>query len=133
MKKKARLLCTHQYPSGRPALSVFATSTPKLPANSQGRGISGVCHLCVQHGCSDQARMQVAPFLSIPASLPANKIISQQPLQRLREYYSDHGSFSSLEKSYDQSRQHIKKQRHYFANNGPSSQSHGFSSGHVWT
>ena len=34
--------------------------------------------------------------------------------------------------SYDQTRQHIKKQRHYFANKGPSSQSHGFSSGHVW-
>ena len=29
-------------------------------------------------------------------------------------------------KSYDQPRQHIKKQRHYFANNGPSSQSYGF-------
>jgi len=35
-------------------------------------------------------------------------------------------------KSYDQSRQHIKKQRHYFANKDPSSQSYGFSSGHVW-
>ena len=34
--------------------------------------------------------------------------------------------------SYDQPRQHIKKQRHYFANKGPSSQSYGFSSGHVW-
>ena len=34
--------------------------------------------------------------------------------------------------SYDQSRQHIKKQRHYFANKGPSSQSYGFSSDHVW-
>ena len=32
----------------------------------------------------------------------------------------------------DQSRQHIKKQRHYFANNCPSSQGYGFSSGHVW-
>ena len=32
----------------------------------------------------------------------------------------------SLKKSYDQSRQHIKKQRHYFANKGPSSQSYGF-------
>ena len=30
-------------------------------------------------------------------------------------------------KSYDQPRQHIKKQRHYFANKGPSSQSYGFS------
>ena len=35
-------------------------------------------------------------------------------------------------KSYDKSRQHIKKQRHYFANKGPSSQSYGFSSNHVW-
>ena len=34
--------------------------------------------------------------------------------------------------SYDQPRQHIKKQRHYFANKGPSSQGYGFSSGHVW-
>ena len=34
--------------------------------------------------------------------------------------------------SYDQPRQHIKKQRHHFANKGPSSQSYGFSSGHVW-
>ena len=29
-------------------------------------------------------------------------------------------------------RQHIKKQRHYFVNKGPSSQGYGFSSGHVW-
>ena len=35
-------------------------------------------------------------------------------------------------KSYDQPRQHSKKQRHYFANKGPSSQGYGFSSGHVW-
>ena len=32
----------------------------------------------------------------------------------------------------DHSRQHIKKQRHYFANKGPSSQRYGFSSIHVW-
>ena len=35
-------------------------------------------------------------------------------------------------RSYDQPRQHIKKQRHYFANKGPYSQGYGFSSGHVW-
>ena len=34
-------------------------------------------------------------------------------------------------KSYDQPRQHIKKQRHHFADKGPSSQSYGFSSSHV--
>ena len=35
-------------------------------------------------------------------------------------------------KSYDQTWQHIKKQRHYFANKGPFSQGYGFSSSHVW-
>ena len=35
-------------------------------------------------------------------------------------------------KSYDQPRQHIKKQRHYIANKCPSSQCYGFSSSHVW-
>ena len=34
--------------------------------------------------------------------------------------------------SYDHPRQNIKKQRHYFANKGPSSQGYGFSRGHVW-
>jgi len=37
----------------------------------------------------------------------------------------------SLEGQYDQPRQHIQKQRHYFANKGPSSQGYDFSSGHV--
>ena len=36
------------------------------------------------------------------------------------------------EESYDQPRQYIKKQKHYFANKDSSSQSYGFSSGHVW-
>ena len=35
-------------------------------------------------------------------------------------------------KSYDQPRQCIKKQRHYFAHKNPSSQSYGFSNSHVW-
>ena len=35
-------------------------------------------------------------------------------------------------KSYGQPRQHIKKQRRYFANRSPSSQSYGFSSSHAW-
>ena len=38
----------------------------------------------------------------------------------------------SLEEKLDQPRQHIKKQRHYFANKGLSSQSYNFSSSHVW-
>ena len=36
-------------------------------------------------------------------------------------------------KSYDKPRQHIKKQRHYFAKKGPSSQGYSFSISHIWT
>ena len=36
------------------------------------------------------------------------------------------------EESYDKPRQHIQKQRHYFTEKGPSSQSYSFSSSHVW-
>ena len=38
----------------------------------------------------------------------------------------------SLEGNYDQPRQHIKKQRHFFVYKGPSSQGYGFSSSRVW-
>ena len=37
-----------------------------------------------------------------------------------------------IQESYDQPRQHIKKERHYFVNKGPSSQGYCFSSGPVW-
>ena len=40
--------------------------------------------------------------------------------------------FAPWKKNYDQPRQHIKKQRHYFADKGSSSQSYGFSSGPLW-
>ena len=41
-------------------------------------------------------------------------------------------TLASWKRSYDQPRQHIKKQRHYFTNKGPSSQSYGFSNSHIW-
>ena len=41
-------------------------------------------------------------------------------------------TFTPWQESYDQPRQHIKNQRHYFADKSPSSQSYGFSSSHVW-
>ena len=40
--------------------------------------------------------------------------------------------FAPWKKSYDQPRQHIKKQTYYFANKFPSSESYVFSSSHVW-
>ena len=39
---------------------------------------------------------------------------------------------NAWKESYNQPRQYTKKQRHCFANKGPSSQDYGFSSGHVW-
>ena len=41
-------------------------------------------------------------------------------------------TLASFKKSYDKARQHIKKQRHHFADKGLSSQGYSFSSGHVW-
>ena len=41
-------------------------------------------------------------------------------------------TFTPWKESCDQPRQHIKKQRHYFAHKGLCSQDYGFSSGHVW-
>ena len=41
-------------------------------------------------------------------------------------------TLAAWKKCCDQPRQHIKKQRHYFANKGPSSQGYGFSSSHLW-
>ena len=40
--------------------------------------------------------------------------------------------FAPWKKSSDQPRHHVKKQRHYFVNKGPSSETYGFSSSHVW-
>ena len=53
---------------------------------------------------------------------------------KLKDTYSFVSSLlsMSLKESYDQPRQHIKKQRHYFVNKGPSSQDYGFSNSHVW-
>ena len=45
---------------------------------------------------------------------------------KLKDAYSLEEAVTTLD------RQHIKKQRHYFAYKGPSSQSYGFSSSHVW-
>ena len=40
--------------------------------------------------------------------------------------------FVPWKKNYDQPRQHVKKQRHYFDDKCPSSQIYGFSRSHVW-
>ena len=63
----------------------------------------------------------VADFIFLGSKITADGDCSHEIKRRLL-----------LGRSYDQPRQHIQKQRHYFANKGLSSQGYGFSSGHVW-
>ena len=48
------------------------------------------------------------------------------------DYSHEIKTLAPWKKGYLQTRQHIIKQRYYFANNGPLSQSYGYSSSHVW-
>ena len=48
------------------------------------------------------------------------------------DYSHEIKTLAPWKKSYDHPRQHIKKQRHYFANKGRSHQSYGLSSSHAW-
>ena len=81
--------------------------------------------------------------MSIESVRPSNHLIFCRPLLLLSSIYSSIRVFSNepalcirwpkcWKKSYDQPRQHFKKQRYYFANKGPSNQSYDFSSSHVW-
>ena len=62
----------------------------------------------------------VADFIFLGSRITADSDCSQEIKRHL------------LLGSYDQPRQHVKKQRHYFANTGLSSKGYGFYSSHVW-
>ena len=64
----------------------------------------------------------VADFIFLGSKTTADVDCSHEIKRRLTPW----------KENYDQPRQHIKKQRHHFVNKGPSSQSFGFSSSHVW-
>ena len=71
-----------------------------------------------------------------PEPKPHLQVLSKFLIHRHCEtQWSECGSqtLDPWKESYDQPRQRIEKQRHYFARKCPSSQSHGFSSSHVWT
>ena len=48
------------------------------------------------------------------------------------DYWHEIKTLTPWKESYDKPRQHIKKQRHYLANKGPSSQGYCFSNSHMW-
>ena len=97
------------------------------PWDSQGKNTEVGCHFLLQcmKGKSESEVAQSCPTLSDPmdSSLPGSSPSMGFSRQEL---------LTPCRKSYNLPRQHIKKQRHYFANKGPSSQSYGFSSSHVW-
>ena len=64
----------------------------------------------------------VSDFIFLGSKITADGDSSHEIKRRL----------TTWKKSYDQHRQHIEKQRHYFANKGPPSQGYGFSSSHIW-
>ena len=65
----------------------------------------------------------VADFIFLGSKITADGACSHEIKRHLLTLWKE---------NYDQPRQHIEKQRHYFVNNGLSSQGYGFSSGHVW-
>ena len=96
------------------------------------------CEVCSAFNCSfDEFVGEKVVSLSYSSaiwlpqkSLQYSKVISLQ-LIKINEKKKKK-TLAPQKKSFDQPRQHIKQQRHYFANKGPSSQSCGFSSSHVF-
>jgi len=66
-----------------------------------------------------------------PGDLP-DPGIKPQSLMSLLYWQAGSLPLEPPEKPHDKLRQHIKEQIHHFANKGPYSQSHGFSTSHVW-
>ena len=101
---------------------------PHRPWDSPGKNTGVGCHFILQ--CmkvkSESEVAQACPVLSDPmdCSLPGSSVQGSFQARVLE--------WGAIAFSDDQPRKHIKKQRHYFANKGPSSQGYGFSSGHVW-
>ena len=84
-----------------------------------------VSNICVN------AAMKLDKEMATHSSVLAWRI----PMDRGAWWATVHGvakSWTGLSNFIFTLRQHIKEQRHYFANKGPSSQSYGFSSSHVW-
>ena len=72
----------------------------------------------------------VTDFIFVSSKITADGDCSRE-IKTLAPWKKSYDKLSVL-KSYDQPRQHIKKQRHHFADKGPYSQSYGFSRSHVW-
>ena len=91
----------------------------KLKANSKNKDLGIWSHHFMANGWGNNGNSERLFFWA------SKSLQMVAAAMKLKDTYS-------LEKSYEQPRQLIKKQRHYFANKGPSSQGYGFCSSHVW-
>ena len=85
--------------------------------------------------CLPLGRKSMTNLNSIGNGNPLQCSCLEIPMERGAWWEAIYGvshSRARLKRLSSSSRQHIKKQRHYFANKGPSGQSYGLSSGHVW-
>ena len=71
-------------------------------------------------------------YCKVKNKIKLNKKKRNLPTIKLSICKKKKKTLTPWKKSYDQPRQHIKKQKHYFADKGLSSQGYGFSSSHVW-
>ena len=98
--------------------------------------LASFCWLKTQHSKNEDHHIRSHHFLKNRWGNNANSdILYFFRLQNHCLWWLQLGNYKMLapwKKSYDQPREHIKKQRHYFANKGLSSQSCGFSSSPVW-
>ena len=103
--------------------------------------VQGTHKNLLQHHSEKASILQCSDFYMLQLSHPnmtTEKTIALTGrifVRNIRDSFilaGNYKTFAPWKKSYDQRRQDIKKQKHYFANSCPSSQSYGFSSGHVW-
>ena len=98
------------------------------PKREQGRSYKVfydlACKVTLYHLWNNQLMTQVIPITV--------EETTQGILTRSKNNWGPSWRLLPQLESYDQPRQHIKKQRHYFVSKGPSSQGYGFFSSHVW-
>ena len=111
-----------------------STLSWKIPGTEEPGGLQSVGSLRVEHDWVNSLSLFTfmhwrRKWQPTPVSLPGE---SHDGGACWAAVYGVAQSRTRLKGLSSSSRQHIKRQRHYFANKGPSSQSYGFSSSHVW-
>ena len=118
---KSHLLFGRDFPGGSDGkVSAYNAGDPGSipgPGRSPGEGNGNL----LQYSCLENPMYGRAWQATVPG-------VTKSPDMTERLHFT----FTPWKESYNQPRQHIEKQRHYFANKGPSRQGYGFSGGHVW-